>query len=71
VTALAILRGWSHNSSIDVIAHSGSGDLLGNLVTDVSHLFDNFGHLPTALSQRLDRIAELIVADAGLLGLLP
>ena len=55
--------------TVDVIANTGPGDLLGNLVSDVSHLFDNVGNLPTALSQRLDQIAALVVADAGLLGL--
>ena len=53
--------------TVDVLANAGPGNLLGNLLTDVSHLFDNVG-LPTTLSQRLDRIAELIVADAALLG---
>jgi hypothetical protein len=55
--------------TVDVIANTGPGDLLGNLVSDASHLFDNVGNLPTALSQRLDQIAALVVADAGLLGL--
>jgi hypothetical protein len=54
--------------TVDVIDHTGPGLLLGNLVSDVSHLFDNL-NLPTSLTQRLDGIAQLIVADAGLLGL--
>jgi hypothetical protein len=53
--------------TVDLIANSGPGNLLGNLLTSVSHSFDNLG-LPTTLAQRLDHIAELLVADAALLG---
>ena len=49
--------------TVDVLANAGPGNLLGNLLTDVSNL-----GLPTSLTQRLDQIASLLVADAALLG---
>jgi len=46
--------------TVDVIAHSGPGNLLGNLVGGLSHLLDGNTSL-AALTQRLDQIATQII----------
>jgi hypothetical protein len=46
--------------TVDIIAHSGPGQLLGNLLGGLSHLLDSHASL-VALTNKLDRIAHEIL----------
>ncbi len=45
---------------IDITAEAGSGNLLGNLLCSVAHLFDNPGNTLNAIVQKLNRILGLL-----------